>query len=93
MLIKPISATKKDAIVEIFGEEIQGGGDQEQAIIAPKLTFADTTYRGQMLFFIVYRMHVPENMPGRNNHVWRAVYKSELKSSNNNRNQAQFEFN
>ena len=61
--------------------------------MAPLLTFGDTGYRGQMLFFIMYRMHVPENMPGRGNHVWKAVYKSELKSSNNNRNQAQFEFN
>lgn len=93
MLIKPISKTKKDAQIEIIGEEIQGGGDNEQGILAPVLTFGDTGYRGQMLFFIVYRMHVPENMPGRGNHVWRAVYKSELKSSNNNRNQAQFEFN
>ena len=32
-------------------------------------------------------------MPGRGNHIWKPVYKSELKSSNNNRNQAQFEFN
>lgn len=93
ILIKPISATKKDAQIEIVGEEIQGGGDHEQGIMAPVLTFADTAQRGQMLFFIMYRMHVPENMPGRGNHVWRAVYKSELKSSNNNRNQAQFEFN
>lgn len=93
ILIKPISKTKKDATIEIVGEEIQGGGDNEQAIVAPVLTFADTNYRGQMLFFIVYRMHVPENMPGRGNHVWKPVYKSELKSSNNNRNQAQFEFN
>jgi len=42
ILIKPISKTKKDSTIEIVGEEIQGGGDHEQAIIAPILTFADT---------------------------------------------------
>jgi hypothetical protein len=46
-----------------------------------------------MLFFIMYRMHVPENMPGRGNHVWKPVYKSELKAISNNRNVTEFEFN
>lgn len=92
-MIKPISRTKKDATIEIVGEEIQGGGDQEQVIMAPTLTFADNAQRGQMLFFILYRMHVPENMPGRGNHVWKPCYKSELKAINNNRNATQFQFN
>lgn len=72
---------------------MQGVGTHEQVIMIPELTFGDTSQRGQVLFFIVYRMHSAENAPGRGNHIWKPVYKSEIKSSNTNRNVAQFEFN
>ena len=93
MLIRGISASKKDAVIEITGEEQQGMGDTEQAILTTQLTFADTSLKGQVVFFLVYRMHSGEDLPGRGNHIWKPVYKSEVKSSNTNRNVAQFDFN
>ena len=93
MLVRPISAAKKEAVIEITGEEQQGMGDTEQAIMTTQLTFGDATLKGQVVFFILYRMHSGEDVPGRGNHIWKPVYKSEIKSSNNNRSVAQFDFN
>ena len=93
MLVRQISAVKKDAVIEITGEEQQGMGDTEQAIMTTRLTFSDTTLKGQVVFFLLYRMHSAEDLPGRGNHIWKPVYKSEIKSSNQNRNVAQFDFN
>ena len=93
MLVRPISAAKKEAVIEITGEEQQGMGDTEQAIMTTQLTFADMTLKGQVVFFILYRMHSAEDLPGRGNHIWKPVYKSEIKATNNNRSVAQFDFN
>ena len=82
ILIKPISRTKKDAIVEITGEEINSNTQSnDQVLMIPKLVFSDGKNRGEMLFFILYRMHAGSGMPGSKNTIWKPVYKSELKAS------------
>lgn len=53
--------------------------------MAPVLKFENGNYKGEVLFFLMYRMHSRENAPGRGNHIWRPVYKSEIKSQSNNR--------
>ena len=42
IMIRPISQSKKEATIEVCGEEIQGAGDNEQCMMAPVLTFADS---------------------------------------------------
>ena len=46
----------------------------------PRVSFSDGKNRGEMLFFLMYRMQSGQG--GRNN-VWKPVYKSELKSNDN----------
>ena len=36
-----------------------------------------------MLFFIMYRMHSAD-IPGKKNHIWKPVYKSEIKLNQQN---------
>ena len=62
-------------------------------IMKPKLVFKDRSQRGQVLFFIIYRMHSSESVPGRGNHLWKPIYKSEIKSSTNTSPPFSFEFN
>ena len=62
--------------------------------MAPVLTFGNGNMRGEILFFIIYRMNSRENAPGRGNHIWRPVYKSEIKSQAVNRgSETVFKFN
>jgi len=58
-------------------------------ILVPKLTFSDNSNRGEMLFFLVYRLH---GGIGKNT-IWKPVYKSEIKANNNERGKAVFVFN
>jgi len=46
----------------------------------------------QILFFLVYRMHKEANIPG-GAHIWKPIYKSEIKSQSNSRSELLFEFN
>lgn len=60
----------------------------------PILTFPNGNFRGEVLFLIVYRMHSGLNMPGRGNHIWKPVYKSEIKANTGGRSgPTVFEFN
>ena len=45
-----------------------------------------------MLFFIAYRMH-SANVPGKNNHIWKPVYKSEVKLNSHNSRECIFIWN
>lgn len=60
--------------------------------MVPKLVFTDGKNKGEMLFFLLYRMHAGSGMPGSKNTIWKPVYKSELKASVN-RNQSEFVWN
>lgn len=46
----------------------------------------------QILFFLVYRQHKEANIPG-GAHIWKPIYKSEIKAQSNNRQNLLFEFN
>lgn len=48
---------------------------------------------GRVLFFIIYRQHKAEDMPGKGNEVWKPIYKSEIKSQAADRNKLKFIFN
>lgn len=43
--------------------------------MVPRVNFKENTYKYDMLFFILYRMH--GGVPGR--YIWKPVYKSEIK--------------
>jgi hypothetical protein len=55
----------------------------------PKVTFSDGSNNNEMLFFIMYRMH-SANVPGKNNHIWKPVYKSEIKLNQQNTRETVF---
>jgi hypothetical protein len=95
ILIKPIcERTKKDATIEITGEELNSEVDEAQILMSPYLTFPNGNFRGEIIFMIMYRMHSGLNMPGRGNHIWKPVYKSEVKPNSAGRNgPTKFEFN
>jgi len=80
-------------LIEITGEELQQETNNDQAILAPVLTFSDGKFKSEILFFILYRMHSRENAPGRGNHIWRPMYKSEIKSNSGKRGESIFKFN
>lgn len=80
-MIRQISDTKKDAVIEITGEEVKLDQNNEQVIMVPVLSFKDFSNRGEMLFFLIYRNH--SGNPGRP--IWKPIYKSEIKMNNNNR--------
>ena len=78
---KNICATKKDAMIEITGEEMNAADiSNDQVIVIPRVSFSDGKNRGELLFFLMYRMHSGQG--GRNN-VWKPVYKSEIKTNDN----------
>lgn len=61
--------------------------------MTPVLEFpSDASVRGQILFFLVYRMHKESNLPG-GAHIWKPIYKSEIKAQTNNRQKLEFVFN
>ena len=93
ILSKNISAVKKTALVEIAGEELQVSQGQEQALFSPLLTTTDYNCKGQMLFFIAYKMHAAESVPGRGNHKWTPIYKSEIKGTQSRSSPYMFQFN
>ena len=95
ILVKPIcEAMKKDATIEITGEEMNREVDEQQVLMEPVLNFTDGNFRGDLLFMIMYRMHSGLNMPGRGNHIWKPVYKSEVKTNCGGRSgPTKFEFN
>ena len=47
---------------------------------------------GQILFFLIYRMHREADRPG-GPHIWKPSYKSEIKSQSHSRQHLLFEFN
>lgn len=60
----------------------------------PKLEFENNSNKGEVLFFIMYRMHAQIGHPGKGNNIWKPVYKSEIKTNAPNiRNKASFLFN
>lgn len=62
--------------------------------MTPYLTFPNGNFRGEILFMIMYRMHTGLGIPGRGNHIWKPVYKSEVKPNIGGRNgPTKFEFN
>lgn len=94
LLVRPISKTKKDAVVEIAGEEFQPNEvDNDQVVVNPSLCFpvGSGKFSGQVLFFLIYRMHKESSLPG-GPHIWKPIYKSEIKSQSNNRQSLLFEF-
>lgn len=63
-------------------------------MMTPILECANGNFRGELLFMIMYRMHTSANMPGRGKHIWKPVYKSEVKSNGGGRSGPTiFEFN
>ena len=91
---KQIAPNKKDAIIEITAEEMQNVGKNDQIIMVPKLEFENNSNKGEMLFFIMYRMHAQMGHPGKGSHIWKPVYKSEIKTNDQKqRNKASFVFN
>jgi hypothetical protein len=81
IMSKNICATKKDAMIEITGEEMNAADiSNDQVIVIPRVSFSDGKNRGELLFFLMYRMHSGQG--GRNN-VWKPVYKSEIKTNDN----------
>ena len=93
ILAKNISRQKKDAMIEIYGEEVQQDIGSEQGLFTPLITTSDYALKGNVLFLIVYKQHVAESMPGRNNAKWIPVYKSEIKSSADRSSLQKFQFN
>jgi hypothetical protein len=76
-LVKPISATKRDATIEITGEEMNHQQmNNDQVVLIPRIEFNDGSQNGQVIFFILYRMH---SAPGSTKSIWKPVYKSEIK--------------
>jgi len=61
--------------------------------MVPNLIFKDNKNRGDLLFFIMYRMHSGAGMPGKGNHIWKPVYKSEVKTNAKPNHQAEFTWN
>lgn len=59
----------------------------------PYFEFTNGTVSGATLFFIIYRLHKEESMPGRGDSLWRPVYKSEIKTQSASRNKLKFVFN
>ena len=52
----------------------------------------DRQVNGQILFFLIYRMHKEAERPGAP-HIWKPIYKSEIKSQSASRQHTLFEFN
>ena len=46
----------------------------------PSLEFDNKDENGQVLFFLIYRLHKDEDRPGAGNQIWRPIYKSEIKT-------------
>jgi len=61
--------------------------------MTPVLEFPiNSSCSSQILFFLVYRMHKESNRPG-GSHIWKPIYKSEIKAQTNNRHKSEFVFN
>lgn len=90
LLQKPFVDGKKDALMEIAGEEIKLNGSNDQVIMVPKVSFKNNMNRGEMLFFLVYKCHSGVGSRA----VWKPLYKSEIKTNDNSvRSSADFTFN
>ena len=50
--------------------------NNDQVILVPRIEFGDGSENGQVVFFLIYRLHTA---PGSQRSIWKPVYKSEIK--------------
>lgn len=94
ILTRQISKSKRDSIIEIIGEEYQNEDiSNDQVVLNPKVVFPrGSNVSGKIVFFLIYRVHKEANVPG-GAHIWKPIYKSEIKNQLNDGSRVQFDFN